>query len=124
MPSILILIPSFDNKHTINVTVYIGFDVYVQFQRKEREECQGVYLEEDNIPILKAGRMKTEENKMCNLENIRSGCFLLELSKRVTQPNPARPETGWPLSGSTQSDSLISKPTKLEPEPTHYGLAS
>ena len=40
MPSILILIPSFDNKHTINVTVYIGFDVYVQFQRKEREECQ------------------------------------------------------------------------------------
>jgi len=39
MPSILILIPLFDNKHTINVTVYIGFDVYAQFQRMEREEC-------------------------------------------------------------------------------------
>ena len=50
MPSILILIPSFDNKHTINVTIYIGFDVYEQFQRKEREECQGVYLEKDNVP--------------------------------------------------------------------------
>jgi len=71
VPSILILISSFDNKHTINVTVYIGFDVYAQFQKREREECQGVYLEKDNIPILKAGRMKTEEDKMC-LENIRS----------------------------------------------------
>ena len=39
MPSILILIPSFDNKHTINATVYILFDVYAQFQRKEKEEC-------------------------------------------------------------------------------------
>jgi len=28
VPSILIVIPSFDNKHTINVIVYIGFDVY------------------------------------------------------------------------------------------------
>ena len=52
MPSILILIPLFDNKHTINIIVYIGFDVYAQFQIKEREECQGVYLEEDNIQIL------------------------------------------------------------------------
>jgi len=52
MPSILILIPSFDNKHTMNVIVYIGFDVYAQFQIKEREECQGVYLEEDDVPIL------------------------------------------------------------------------
>ena len=52
MPNILILIPSFDDKHTINVIVYIGFDVYAQFQIKEREECQGVYLEEDNVPIL------------------------------------------------------------------------
>ena len=42
MLSILILIPSFDNKHTINVILYIRFDVYVQFQRKKREECQGV----------------------------------------------------------------------------------
>jgi len=42
MPSILILIPSFDNKHTINVIVYIRFDVNAQFQRKEREECQWV----------------------------------------------------------------------------------
>jgi len=50
--SILISIPSFDNKHTINVIVYIGFDIYVQFQIKEREECQGVYLKEDNVPIL------------------------------------------------------------------------
>jgi len=41
MPSILIMIPSFDNKHTINVIVYIRFDIYVQFQRKEREECHG-----------------------------------------------------------------------------------
>jgi len=40
VPSILILIPSFDNKHIINVIVYIGFDIYVQFQIKEREECQ------------------------------------------------------------------------------------
>jgi len=31
MLSILILIQSFDNKHTINVTINIGFDVYVQF---------------------------------------------------------------------------------------------
>jgi len=58
MPNILILIPSFDNKHTINVVVYIGFDVYAQFQIKEREECQGVYLEEDNVPILEVQRMK------------------------------------------------------------------
>jgi len=33
---------------------------------KEKEECQGVYLEEDNVPILEAGRMKTEDN-MCSL---------------------------------------------------------
>ena len=59
MSNILILIPSFDNKHTINVIVYIGFDVYAQFQRREREECQGVYLEEDNIPIFEAERMET-----------------------------------------------------------------
>jgi len=39
--SILILILSIDNKHTINVIVYIRFDVYAQVQRKEREECQG-----------------------------------------------------------------------------------
>jgi len=51
MLSILILIPSFDNKHTIIVIVYIRVDVYVKFQRKEIEECQWVYLEEDNIPI-------------------------------------------------------------------------
>jgi len=37
--SIIILIPSFDNKHIINVIVYIVFDVYAQFQRREREEC-------------------------------------------------------------------------------------
>jgi len=71
VPSILILISSFDNKHTINITIYIGFDVYVQFQRKEREERQRVYLEEDNISILEAGRMKTED-KICSLEKIRS----------------------------------------------------
>jgi len=29
--NILILIPSFDNKHTINIIVYIRFDVYAQF---------------------------------------------------------------------------------------------
>jgi len=44
MPSILILIISFDNQHTINIIVYIRFDVYTQFQRKEREECQGVQV--------------------------------------------------------------------------------
>jgi len=66
VPSILILLtPSFDNKHTINVTVYIRFDVYNQFQRKEREECQGVYLEEDNVPILEVGRMKTKDKTRC-----------------------------------------------------------
>ena len=59
MPSILILIPSVDNKHTINVTIYIGFHVYAQFQRREREECQWVYLGEDNVPIFEAERMKT-----------------------------------------------------------------
>ena len=77
MPNILILLtPSFDNKHTINVTIYIGFGVYAQFQRNEREKCQGVYLEEDNVPILEAGRMKTgrmkTEDKICSLEKIRS----------------------------------------------------
>jgi len=50
--SILILILSYDNKLTINVIIYLGFDVYAQFQIKEREECQWVYLEEDNVPIL------------------------------------------------------------------------
>jgi len=45
--------------------------------------------------------------------------FYLELSKRVTWPNPARPATGWPLSGSSQPGSLISETTKLEPDPTH-----
>jgi len=39
-----------------------------------------------------------------------------------TQP-VAWPATGWPLSGSTQPGSLISEPTKLEPDPTHHGLA-
>jgi len=63
--NILILIPSFDNKHTINVIVYIGFDVYAQFQRKEREECQRMYLEEDNVPIFEAGRMKIEDKTRC-----------------------------------------------------------
>ena len=48
----IILIPSFDNKHIINVIVYIGFDVYVQFQIQERKECQEMYLEKDSIPIL------------------------------------------------------------------------
>jgi len=65
VPSIIILISSFDNKHTINVSVYIGFDVYAQFQIKEREKCHGVYLEEDNVPILEAGRIKTKD-KICN----------------------------------------------------------
>jgi len=65
--SILILISSFDNKHIINVTIYIWwFDVYAQFQRREREKCQGIYLKEDNVPILEVGRMKTED-KMCSL---------------------------------------------------------
>ena len=40
-----------------------GFDVYAQFQIREREECQGVYLEEDNIPIFEAGRMKTKDKR-------------------------------------------------------------
>jgi len=49
--------------------------------------------------------------------------FKLELSKRVTRPNPARPAMGWPLSGLTQPGSLISEPTKLELDLTHHGLA-
>jgi len=39
MSSILILIPSFDNKHIINVIVYLGFDVYAQFQRRQKTRC-------------------------------------------------------------------------------------
>jgi len=66
-PSILILILSFDNKHTINVIIYIKFDVYAQSQRKKREECQGVYLEEDNILILEAKRMKIEDKIRCTI---------------------------------------------------------
>ena len=62
MPRILILITSFYNKHTINVIVYIGFDVYAQFQIKEREECQWVYLEEDNVPILEVC-LKNEDRR-------------------------------------------------------------
>jgi len=42
MQSIFILIPSFDNKHIINVIVYIRFDVYAQFKRTKRKEYQGV----------------------------------------------------------------------------------
>jgi len=34
-------------------------------QRKEREECQGVYLEEDNVLILEGGRMKTKDKTRC-----------------------------------------------------------
>jgi len=34
-----------------------------------------VYLKEDNVKILEVGRMKTEEDKMCILENIRSEFF-------------------------------------------------
>jgi len=64
--SIFILIPSFDNKHTINdVIVYIGFDVYVQFQRKEREEYERVYLGEGNIQILEVRRVKTKDKTRC-----------------------------------------------------------
>jgi len=36
MSNILILIPSFDNKHTINVTVYIEFDVCAQEKNVNR----------------------------------------------------------------------------------------
>jgi len=60
------LTPSFDNKHTINVNVYIGFDIYVQFQKKKREECQGcTWLKEDNVPILETRKMKTEDKTRC-----------------------------------------------------------
>jgi len=65
MSSILILISSLDNKHTINVIVYIGFDVYAQFQRRKREECQGVYLEEDSVPIFEAERMEKKKKIKC-----------------------------------------------------------
>ena len=63
MPIILILIPSFDNKHTINVTIYIWFDVYSQYQRREREKCQGMYWGEDSVPILEVERMKTKDRR-------------------------------------------------------------
>jgi len=33
------------------------------FKRNEREECQGVYLGKDNVPILEARRMKTKYKK-------------------------------------------------------------
>jgi len=46
----------------------------------------------------------------------------LELSKRVTRPDPARPTTSWSLSEPTQPGSLISKPKTFEPDPTHHGL--
>ena len=45
-------------------------------ERKEKNVKEGVYLEEDNIPILEAERMKTKD-KMCSLEKIRSEYFLL-----------------------------------------------
>ena len=41
----------------------------------------------------------------------------------AARPNPTRPTTGWLLSGSTQSDSLISEPKNFEFSPTHHGLA-
>jgi len=65
MPSILILIPLFDNKHAINVIVYIGFDVYAQFQIKEREECQGCSWKKTTYQYL-----KFEEYKMCKKFNL------------------------------------------------------
>jgi len=75
--SILILIPSFDNKHTINVIVYIGFDVYAQFQRSEIEECQGMYWKKTTYQYLKPKEWRQKKDKMCSLENIRSEYFLL-----------------------------------------------
>jgi len=51
----------------MNVTLYIGFDVYPNLkERKEKNVKQGMYLEEDNIPILEAVQMKTKD-KMCSL---------------------------------------------------------
>jgi len=47
------------------------------FKEGKEKNVKGVYLEEDDVPILEAGRMKTKENKMCSLENIRSEYFLL-----------------------------------------------
>jgi len=52
VPNILILIPSFDNKHIINAIVYIRFDIYVQFEKKGKRRMSRVYLEEDNVSIL------------------------------------------------------------------------
>jgi len=34
----------------------------------------------------------------------------------------ARPTTGWSLNEPTQSDSLISDPKIIEPNPAHHGL--
>jgi len=31
------------------------------FKEGKEKKCQGMYLEEDNIPILEVGRMKTED---------------------------------------------------------------
>ena len=45
--------------------LYRVWCVYAQFQRKEREECQGVYLEEDNVPILETEKMKAEDKTKC-----------------------------------------------------------
>jgi len=45
-------------------------------ERKENNVKQGAYMEEDNVSMLEAGRMKTKD-KICSLEKIRSECFLL-----------------------------------------------
>ena len=47
----------------------------------------------------------------------------VELSKRVTRPDPARPTTGWWFSEPTQPDSFFSEPKKVQTGPTHHGLA-
>jgi len=53
MSSILILIPSFNNKHTINVTVYIGFGVYAQFKERKEKNVKGCIWKKTAYQYLK-----------------------------------------------------------------------
>jgi len=53
VPNILILLTSFDNKHAINVTIYIGFDVYAQFQKRKEKNVKGCTWKKTTYQYLK-----------------------------------------------------------------------
>jgi len=63
--SILILISSFDNKRTINVTVYIGFDVYMSnFKEGKEKNVKGYTWKKTTYQYLKLEewRQKTRQD--------------------------------------------------------------